>query len=213
MDKDTSLKSNMDGTIDDRPRDDEGQFVSSEKEKEHQRKDPISKYFSENIHYARNKDDLLDVHVGNPLRKITKLLEEIKKQKAFSFTLKGSLGIAGVFLALSIFGFLGGGRMLCDKGIQSKIGVIKILNITERESSIEIPVLSRIIDFFAPKPLHPRTILVDRDATSVTMPFANNVNFKQYENLQVVATGNYNACSQTLKVTNPASLEAYLPTN
>lgn len=209
MTEDTELKSKMDGTIDDRPRDDEGQFVSSVKEEEHQKKDPISKYFSENIHYSRNKDDLLDVHVGNPLRRITQLLEEIKKQKAFSFTLKGSLGLAGVFLALSIFGVLGGGRMLCDKGPQSKIGTIKILNITEREPSTEIPVLSQIIDFFAPKPLHPRTILVDQGNTNVNIPFSSNVNFKQYENLQVAATGNYNACSQTLKVSDPSGIEIY----
>jgi len=35
------------------------------------------------------------------------LLQDIKKQKAFSFTLKGSLGIAGVALALGMFGIFG----------------------------------------------------------------------------------------------------------
>src|SRR3989344_7304729 len=98
------------------------------------KKDPIEKFISENIHYSKNKDNLLDVHIGNPLRRIAELLEEIKRQKAFSFTLKGSLGIAGVALALGVFGVLGSGRILCDKGIQTQIGTIKILSVQEKES-------------------------------------------------------------------------------
>ena len=58
------------------------------------------------VDHKVTQDALLDVHIGNPLRRITQLLEEIKRQKAFSFTLKGSLGIMGVALALSVFGFL-----------------------------------------------------------------------------------------------------------
>src|SRR5436190_1901612 len=69
---------------------------------------PLSTFFSTNTHYDKNKDDLLDVHVGNPLSRITKLLEDIKKQKAFNFTLKGSLGVMGVVLVLSVFGIFGG---------------------------------------------------------------------------------------------------------
>lgn len=207
MSNNAKVKSNMDSTIQDRPRDNEGQFISAEKEKEHLKKDPISRLFSENIHYERNKDDLLDIHVGNPLRKIVDLLQEIKNQKAFSFTLKGSLGIAGVFLALSVFGILGGGKMLCDKGTQSKIGVIKILAVQERESYTSIPILSQIIDFFAVKPVHPRTLIVDQNEISANIPFSANVNFLQYKNIKVITTGNYDSCSQTLKVTDPTAIE------
>jgi len=44
----------------------------------------------------KGEDDILDIHIGNPFRRIIALLEDLKKQKAFSFTLKGSLGIAGL---------------------------------------------------------------------------------------------------------------------
>src|SRR5215204_929059 len=79
------------------------------------------KFISSHVHYNKNDDDVLDVHIGNPLHKIVKLLEDIKKQKAFSFTLKGSLGIAGVVMAFSFLGVLGAGNVLCSKGVQSEI--------------------------------------------------------------------------------------------
>src|SRR3990167_9464453 len=100
-------------------------------------KNPISNFLRNNTSVSKTKDDstLLEIHIGNPLRKITQLLEEIKKQKVFSFTLKGSLGIMGVALALSVFGIFGGSKMLCDKGIQTQVGMIKELESSSSEKS------------------------------------------------------------------------------
>lgn len=52
--------------------------------------------------------------------------------------MKGSLGIAGVALALGVFGILGAGNLLCEKGIQTQIGVIKVLNVQEKDTGIPI---------------------------------------------------------------------------
>src|SRR5438046_1279755 len=108
--------------------DDTAQKEEDEEKKVQPKKDDVEKFVSSHVHYSKNDDDILDVHIGNPLYKITKLLEEIKKQKAFSFTLKGSLGIAGVVLAFTFLGVLGAGNVLCSKGVQSEIGVVQILN-------------------------------------------------------------------------------------
>ncbi len=174
-------------------------------------KDPIGRLISENTHYSKNKDDLLDIHVGNPLRKITDILEEIKNQKAFSFTLKGSLGITGVFLALSLFGIFGGQKLMCDKGTHSQIGIVKILNITETEPITSIPVLSNIIRFLSPKITHPRAILVKKDNSTLSLPYSRNVNFVNYKDITIVATGHYDSCSQTLLVDDPNGVEAINP--
>src|SRR3989338_3621357 len=128
-------------------------------------KNPISNFLRNNTSVSKTKDDstLLEIHIVNPLRKITQLLEEIKKQKVFSFTLKGSLGIMGVALALSVFGIFGGSKMLCDKGVQTKLGTLKILAVPENEPSI--PLLSPAIDYYKklfsiPLPAqHCRTVL------------------------------------------------------
>ena len=158
---------------------------------------------------GESKDDILDVHVGNPLRKITELLVDIKKQKAFSFTLKGSLGIMGVALALSVFGIFGGGKILCDKGVQTQIGVIKTLNIYDTEQSRSIPVLSLFLNYFNPKTPHYKTILVKTDETVISVLGINNKTIQQWNNNYVIATGNYDACSQTLTVSNPGGIEIY----
>ena len=107
-----------------RPRDEDGHFITREEEKEHEKKNPVERLFSENVHYSKKQDDLLDLHVGNPLRRITLLLEQIKKQKAFSFSIKGSLGIMGVALVAGTFGVLGVNNVLCDKGVQTRRGVL-----------------------------------------------------------------------------------------
>ncbi|MBI4092050.1 MAG: hypothetical protein HY427_02495 [Candidatus Levybacteria bacterium] len=170
------------------------------------KKDAIEKFISENVHYSKNKDDLLDVHIGNPLRRITELLEEIKRQKAFSFTLKGSLGIAGVALALGVFGVLGGGRILCDKGIQTQIGTLKILNVQEKEPD-GLPIISNILDWFNPKPIYNRTVLIREDSFVIRLPYSKEVNFSQYNNFQVIATGDYDSCGQTLTIKDASAVE------
>ena len=205
-----------------KPRDEEGHFVHaqpSEALSKTEGSNPISNFLGEHTHYSKNQDDILDVHVGNPLRKIVDLLQDIKRQKAFSFTLKGSLGIAGVVLTLSVFGILGAGNLLCDKGVQSEIGVIKVLNVTEKDPE-GLPVLSQIFDWFNPKQARNRVVIVKDNGNVLKLPYSKNVNFQQYANLaypeqsrRVMATGNYDACGQTLTINDPNSLEIYLKQN
>lgn len=155
-----------------------------------------------------SSDDLLDVHVGNPLRKIVVLLEDIKKQKAFSFTLKGSLGIAGVALALGVFGVFGGGQILCERGVQSQIGTVKVLNTTEVESS-GVPVLSQILDYFSPKQTHNKTVLIKPDYTVVSLPYSSKVDYTKFVEMPVIATGSYNSCSQTLTIVDNKDIQIF----
>jgi hypothetical protein len=157
-------------------------------------------------------DTLLDVHVGNPLRKITKILEEIKSQKAFSFTLKGSLGIAGVALALSTLGLFGGSRMLCDKGEQTLSGTLKVLRV--KDTPPAVPILSQVINSFNYIIYHKdwpsltrRFILVDmKDLTTVSLA-APESQIAPLLNSLVYATGDYDSCSHILKVSKPDSIE------
>lgn len=196
-----------------KPRDEEGHFVHVESPNSQAKsQDPISKFLGQHTNYSKNQDDLLDIHVGNPLQKIVTLLEEIKKQKAFSFTLKGSLGIAGVALALGVFGVFGGGKILCDRGTQSYIGTIKTLNIMETQSS-KIPVLSQFLDYFNPKQSHSRVVLIKNDETVISLTgkalINNPSSLITTGSYPVIATGNYNSCSQTLTITDANGLQIY----
>ncbi len=171
-------------------------------------KDPISKFLKENTKYSKNKDDLIDIHVGNPLNRIVELLEDIKRQKAFSFTLKGSLGIMGVFLTLSVFGIFGGGKILCDRGSQSQIGIIRVLNIEDNVPS-QIPLLDPFLDYFAPRQKIKRAVLIKNDSSVVKLPYVRNLDFKEYVDQPVIGTGNYDSCGQTLTLEDKNGIEFF----
>lgn len=193
----------------DRPRDSEGHFIPVEPtptKKPKTPKSPIDQFFSQHTTYSKNQDDLINIHVGNPLRKITELLQEIKKQKAFAFTLKGSLGVMGVFLTLSVFGIFGGGQLLCDKGVQTHIGTLKVLN-TFESNTTQIPILSEILNYVAPQAIHNRVILIAADGSTMNLPYTNKVNFQTYDAQKILVTGNYDACSRTIKIIDATSVE------
>ncbi len=197
-----------------KPRDEKGHFIHHQDES-HQASssspvNTLGKVLKDSAHYSKAQDDLLDVHVGNPLRKITLLLEEIKKQKAFSFTLKGSLGILGVGLVLSVFGVFGGSKILCSRGTQSKIGTIRILKTLDVKKS-NVAFIGGFIDFFNTavnnQQLYNRIILIKGLEESVSIPFSQNVNFSQYSEKSVIVTGDFDTCTQELKVTDSSAIE------
>lgn len=169
------------------------------------------------ISRTNNEDTLIDVHVNNPLKKIVDLLQDIKHQKAFSFTFKGSLGIMGVVLALSAFGIFGGSKMLCDKGIQTQVGMLKELNSTTLEKST-IPLLGTILDYYQnptisnPQTLKKRMVLLKDDHSTIYLPYVKEVsydNYFNYLNQQIYITGQYDICSQTLKPQSPSDIQLF----
>lgn len=189
-----------------RPRDDEGHFIHKEEDQastiqSQEHTNPLTKFLHDETAIHKSKDDeLLDIHVGNPLRRITELLEQIKKQKAFSFTLKGSLGIMGVVLVAGTFGILGGSKALCDKGTQTKIGEVRELSYkenSERNFLYYIPFL----DKFFPERRINRKILLDSSGKIIHLIGKNDVDFMMsYTPSQKILTGSFDSCSDTLTV-------------
>ncbi|MEK9176553.1 MAG: hypothetical protein AAB520_03865 [Patescibacteria group bacterium] len=196
-----------------RPRDSEGHFIHPDQPAPPQPSTPIQQFASDHISVSRTptppkSDDLVDVHVGNPLTKITRLLEDIKKQKAFSFTLKGSLGIAGVALALGVFGVFGGNQLLCSHGTQTQIGIVKTLQFGEAEKST-VPFIGNLIDRVYPGQTRRRIVLVKSGDNIIGLPYSKFVSLSNYEGEKITATGDYNSCSQTLTITDPSGVEPY----
>lgn len=174
---------------------------------------PLYQYVHKNTHYNKKHDDLLDIHVGNPLARITQLLQDIKKQKAFSFTLKGSLGIMGVGLVLSTFGIFGGAKLLCDKGRQTHVGVVRVLgtvDVVDYQWPLIEPVVEYYRNFMNPgraSTHHPRTIIHTGGSETLYVPYAKEVDLLKYDGQKVFITGNYDSCSKTLQVENVGEVE------
>lgn len=199
-----------------RYRDENGRFLSKE-EVEKRRKEPVSKTFIENqtrisSSKSSKEEKLIDLEVNNPLKRITQLLEDIKKQKAFSFTLKGSLGIMGVALTLSVFGVLGGTKLFCDKGVQSHIGVVRVLAYPEVETS-DVPFIGPVIDYYKSwfenryAPDKYRTVMIQNDDKVIYIPYSRYLNTHNITGNEIIATGSYDACSQTLKVKDNGGID------
>ncbi len=191
-----------------RPRDSEGHFIHQDPPSP-ESQTPLHKIehlLAQDVHYSKKQDDLLDLHVGNPLRKITQLLEDIKKQKAFSFSIKGSLGIMGVVLVAGTFGVLGVNNVLCDKGMQTDKGTLEVLNIKENSdpSFLDyIPVLSSFITH----PQSSRIILTDIDNKVIHVVTRNGVNLSMFLGVPVTISGNYDSCSQKMTVPDASGVQ------
>jgi hypothetical protein len=174
--------------------------------------DPLSNFFKKNSKVSKSKkedDELIDIHVGNPLKKITQLLEDIKTQKAFSFTLKGSLGIMGVALVIGSFGIFGGTRAFCEKGIQTKIGSIKTLAYQDVQKDSWVDFIP-IINSFFPKKMMNRIILITPDNQVLSIVFAQGIQLisdHQTPTTNHYITGHLDSCSNTLTVDNQNGIQ------
>jgi hypothetical protein len=164
------------------------------------------------IHVEETKDDdtLINVHVGNPLHKIFKLLEQIKKQKAFSFTLKGTLGLAGVALFITAFGIFGGTKAFCGRGIQSHMGVLHVLTYPKSVQQA-VPVIDQIREMLFGQESHigNRIVIIEDNGNITQVKYILLEEGKALEGYQVIVTGEYDACAQSMTINDPAAVEVY----
>jgi hypothetical protein len=207
-----------------RVRDEHGHFVhedsNSAKTEEpilmDQNQHPKQQYHSvmENIpgiHIDKTNDEntLVDLHVNNPLKKVISLLEDLKKQKAFTFDIKGSLGLAGILVVFTTFGLFGGGKILCDKGTATQIGEVKILHVKEPDESGHSWITSITQKYFnKPQPvLKNRIVLIPQNGAPLHIVVSSAQILNDIDGESVVATGSYNSCTQSLTVEDENAIE------
>jgi len=171
---------------------------------------PISNFLHKNssVRKAKDDDELIDIHIGNPLRRITELLEEIKKQKAFTFDIRGSLGAAGLVLVIGTFGLFGGSKALCSKGVQTKVGGVKILTYQQVPDETlwdKIPLLNTLLN----RQPQPRVILVEHSGNAIRLKgLPQNITASESQS-EYLATGEFDSCSQTLDILSPTDVEVF----
>lgn len=203
-----------------RPRDAEGHFLNSDKNS--QSTVDVDKHKSSEIpgveiHKTTDDETLVDVHVNNPMHKIAELLEEIKKQKAFSFTLKGSIGVAGVVLSLTMFGVFGTTHILCDKGVQSKVGVLRVLQFQEDVSPSLVQKIRDAGEYYTAlltgkqpvKKVQKWMVLQVRSGDLIHLSGDGLEQVGMMENQLVYVSGVYDSCSKTLKLQGINPVEQY----
>lgn len=170
------------------------------------------------VENTSDPDTLVDVHVGNPISPVKKIWEEIKKQKAFSFSIKGSLGLAGIIIAISAFSIFGGTKIMCLAGQQSHIGVLMQLNIKEGQDSLTI--VDRIVNLWnrltgqpVKKSKRPGYIVVlvqeDKSVLQIKGEIPENLLTSAST---VIITGDMDSCSRTITLKGQSAIQE-LPDN
>lgn len=161
-------------------------------------------------------ETLVDIHVNNPLTKIVDLLKDIKKQKAFTFTLKGSVGIVGVAVVLAGGGILGGNKIVCNKGTQARIGEVRVLSF-EQDTVSAKPLRDKIRAIFGKTQNTDAdtakevqwVVLVDSQNNAIKLSFQDQTYPESFAGHTVTAVGDYNMCTQELKIL-PKGLHDYV---
>lgn len=176
--------------------------------------DPPKSVLSNPVKISRTDDEdtLVNVHVNNPLKKITKLLEDIKKQKAFSFSIKGSLGIAGIALVITTFGIFGGTKAFCSRGSQTFIGTLQVLSYEEVVSG-NVPWIDYVksVIWKEEPELQKRIIVLRPDSSILHVTQVTELEAKKFIQQRVFVTGEYDACSETLQVSEPNAMQVISP--
>ena len=166
------------------------------------------------VTHEADDDTLIDVKIGNPLRRIAQLLEEIKKQKAFSFTLKGSLGVAGIALIVTTFGIFGGTKAFCSKGVQSHIGTVRELQIGDVPERSYIVERAMVVwdaltgnDFTRRK--RQRIVLEKSDGSLLTLKErVDGLSLTRFPG-KVIVTGDFDSCASSLTIKDINGVESY----
>jgi hypothetical protein len=166
------------------------------------------------VKHDADEDTLLDIKIGNPLRKITKLLEDIKKQKAFSFTVKGSLGVAGIVMVLTTFGIFGGTKAFCSKGIQSHIGTVRELQMVDTPERSYIIERAMVVwdaitgNDFTRKYRQKMVLIKDNNDVLTIKERIDGLQLTRFSGM-VLVTGDYDSCAHTVTVKDINGVESY----
>lgn len=154
--------------------------------------------------------EILDLRLKKPIEHITSILEQINNKKTFNLTLIGSLSIIIVFLIIITLGTYTANAILCEKGTQVRIGFIRQLQTIDDTSTGGSSLISKFLKYSNTKSSLPKYILIRNNEDVIQIAYDENIDISQYTNSRVIATGSYNTCSNSLKITEPNEIEKYI---
>lgn len=167
---------------------------------------------------SANDETLVDVKVTNPLRRITQILEQIRRRQSTVVDFKFTIPLVALPLFMLLAFSLGkAGGVTCGGNTQTKIGLLYSLrtNDTNQTGLFEKTkqTLTANLPFLAPlltgnaNPVINRQILIQRDNTAITIENPNNIQLTTYNTRQVFVTGKVNTCENTIEVDNESSVQ------
>lgn len=163
------------------------------------------------IHMDKNATDdetMLDVKVSNPLHRITQLLQDIKNKQSTTVSMKFTIPLIALPIVLFLVFQLGRAQTACSPIFTTKTGTLKILTVqvpTKKTGIISslfslFPRLPQLTQPPQPSPLTQTTqsILLTETSDTITILHQPIPELNNFEDQEVLISGTYSACSQTL---------------
>ena len=173
---------------------------------------------SDFISAKESEDDstLIDIKVTNPLKRIYTLLQDIKKHQSTTFSLRFTIPLIALPIFLFVAFQLGRGSYVCSQNFTSKKGIIKNLQI---DAPIENrSVIDRLFNFtsnsinienIGSEYIHTSKAVLDVNNELIDIISVKSIDLTKYENNQVIVSGIYSSCSNTMTLNSNNNIVTY----
>jgi len=168
-------------------------------------RDEFGRYINVDSTNQNQDEELVDIKVHNPLKRIYQLLTDIKKHQETTFAFKFTIPLIALPVAIAILLGVGGfqlGRLnpVCQTSFTTYFGRLYSLRVVKPASS---SLWSRWFSWLSvpQQVIATQTVLQQVDQTLV-INVPKSVNIDQFHNQQVAISGELNPCTQVLEVSS-----------
>lgn len=149
-------------------------------------------------------DNLVNVTVHNPVKRIYQLLSDIKKHQETTFAFKFSIPLIALPVAFAVLFGLGGFQLgkvaspFCTPRFTPHTGKIMVTQVSVPQ---EEPVWKKLF-FWLPEPAPIDRPLVVLESAQQTLTVKTNLNLRAFQGRDVLVAGEYTDCDQTVNLSS-----------
>lgn len=158
---------------------------------------------------------LIDIKIGNPLKRIYEVLQEIKKHQSTTFSMRFTIPLIALPIVLFAAFQLGRGQSICKQTTVSKVGMIKNMVVDVPESSTSKPLIGSLLKWTpwaqstSKYVAENRTILVDQKGEITTILLPEKISLESFSNSNVIVTGLYSSCTNVMTVVSDKNVSVF----
>lgn len=168
------------------------------------------------IEESSNEETILDIKVHNPLKRITQLLQDLKKHQTTTVSLRFTIPLIALPIVLFVAFQIGRAQTLCAQTFTTQAGTIQVLQVKVPRTAPTA--LSLVLSFFPSVP-QPTADLVDQERAILLLPTSEvvhiihprTVDVTPFVGQSVLLTGNYSACTRSITLDHQQNLSESAP--
>lgn len=164
------------------------------------------------------KDDLVDIRVHNPLRRVVELLKDLKRHQNTTVSLRFTIPLIALPIVLLAAFQLGRVETACVPAFTTVVGNLDIIRIRAPKNPPTL--FGQIAGFFTQMPLLSKpsdltevtraVLLTQRDGT-LTLIHAADIGTVSFDKRDVIVSGYLNTCTRTITLDDAKNLSLLNP--